>query len=117
MRRRIAPVCVVAALLAGTMAWAGHELPIYPSYYPHEIDITTVPPEQALALLEQSQIQAYIGTDPLQGAAPPDSVGDVTSLVSFLVVEINPHSPLVRNGQNECGVAAAVINGLAEHRG
>ena len=44
MNRRIAGLALVAAACAGTMAWAGHELPIYPSYYPHEIDIRTVPP-------------------------------------------------------------------------
>jgi hypothetical protein len=94
------------------MAWAGHELPIYPSYYPHEIDITTVAPERALALLETSKIQAYIGSDPLLGGALPASVGTVESLGSFVVVEINPASP-----RDACAATAAVIGDLAKRGG
>lgn len=108
MRRRIALACSLAALLAATMAWAGHELPIYPSYYPHEIDITTVDPERALALLEASKIQAYIGSDPQLGGALPESVSTVESLGSFVVVEINPAPP-----RDACAVTATVIGDLA----
>jgi hypothetical protein len=59
MSLRIATAALVAASFGGAMAWAGHELPIYPSFYPHEIYIQTVAPERALALLEASKIQAY----------------------------------------------------------
>ena len=38
------PACAAAAV---TVAWGGHELPIYPSFYPHEIEIKTLAPEQA----------------------------------------------------------------------
>ena len=47
---RIVATAVVAASFGAAMAWAGHELPIYPSFYPHEIEIQTVAPERALAL-------------------------------------------------------------------
>jgi hypothetical protein len=113
--RWIAVAALPAALTIGMMAWAGHELPIYPSYYPHEIDITTVPPEQALSQIERGQIQAYIGSDPLLDTALPASVSAVESLGSFVIVEVNPDSPHVRNGQGTCVVAAAVIRNLVEH--
>ena len=110
MSRHIAAATLVTASLVGTIAWAGHELPIYPSFYPHEIDITTVAPEQALPLLERGKIQAYIGTDPQPGSALPGSVGTVEALGSFVVVEVNPASP-----RDACAIAASVIGELAEH--
>ncbi len=45
MRNRIGALLVVGAAAAlVTVAWSGHELPIYPSFYPHEIEIRTLPP-------------------------------------------------------------------------
>jgi hypothetical protein len=111
MSRRIAAASLVAASFAGTMAWAGHELPIYPSFYPHEIDIATVTPERAVALIEQGQIQAYIGAAP-PPTTLPDSVGAVELLGSFIVVAVNPGSP-----RDACAVTAAVIDELAGHGG
>src|SRR5271167_412836 len=105
MIRRVA-AALVAASFAGTMAWAGHELPIYPSYYPHEIDIATVAPEQALDLIEHGQIQAYVGAAPAP-ATLPGSVGAVEMLGSYIVVTVNPASPL-----DPCAVTAAAIEEL-----
>ena len=93
------------------MAWAGHELPIYPSYYPHEIDIAPLAPEQALDLIEHGQIQAYVGAVP-PPASPPDSVSAVESLGSLIVVAVNPDLP-----RDPCAVTAAVIDELAAHGG
>jgi len=93
------------------MAWAGHELPIYPSYYPHEIDIATVAPEQALDLIEHGQIQAYVGAVP-PPASPPASVSAVESLGSLIVVAVNPASP-----RDPCAVTAAAIEELAGRGG
>ena len=55
-------VLLCASAVVVTVAWAGHELPIYPSFYPHEIDIQTLSPEQA----------AYIGV-PVEGPFKPDT--------------------------------------------
>jgi hypothetical protein len=111
MTRRMAAAALVAASFAVTLAWAGHELPIYPSYYPHEIDIATVAPERALDLIARGQIQAYVGA-----ARPPptlpNSVGAVETLGSFIVVAVDPASP-----RDPCAVAAAAIEELARHNG
>jgi len=107
MLRRIAAIAFAAAAFAGTIAWAGHELPIYPSYYPHEIDIQAVPPERALEAIERGQIQAYIGAAP-PPAALPASVGTVESLGSFIVVTVKSGSP-----GDPCAVTAAAIEELA----
>jgi hypothetical protein len=93
------------------MAWAGHELPIYPSYYPHEIDIRTVAPEQALDLIERGQIQAYIGTVPAPPVLP-GSIGAVESLGSFVVVAVNPAT-----SRDPCAITAAAIDKLARRNG
>ena len=111
MTRQIAAAAVIAVSLAGTLAWAGHELPIYPSYYPHEIDIQTVAPERALEMIERSQIQAYVGAVPTP-ATLPDSMGAVESLGSYIVVTVNPDSP-----GEPCAVTAAAIDELIRHGG
>ena len=111
MKRRIVAIASAAATFAGTMAWAGHELPIYPSYYPHEVNIHTVPPELALEVIEQGQIQAYVGAVP-PPAALPASVGAVESLGSFIVVTVKPGSP-----GDPCAVTAAAIEELARRGG
>jgi hypothetical protein len=109
--RRIVAAAVIAVSLVGTLAWAGHELPVYPSYYPHEIDIRTVAPESALDLIERSQIQAYVGAVPPQTALP-DSVGAVESLGSYIVITVD------RDSQGDpCAATAAAIDELSRNRG
>src|SRR5262249_55555460 len=91
MNKRIAATVMVAASFIGSLAWAGHELPIYPSFYPHEIDIQVIPRERAIDLIAHGQILAYAGN-----AEPPsalsDSVGVVESLGSYIVVSVNRDS-------------------------
>src|SRR5215469_11867194 len=75
---------VFAALLAvaaaATVARGGHELPVYPSYYPHEIEIRIATPEQAAGLLLQGGMQAYIGGEPRFPEPLPDWMRTVQSL-------------------------------------
>ena len=111
LHKRIVAAVIVAASLTAGMAWAGHELPIYPSFYPHEIDIQTVPPEHALDLIQQNQIQAYLGAVPPQTALP-GSVGAVESLGSYTVVTVDPDSP-----GDPCAATAAAIAELIRHGG
>lgn len=48
---------VLAALLVTVgVARGGHELPVYPSYYPHEIAIETMPPVRGAELLRDAKI-------------------------------------------------------------
>ena len=54
----------VAAAIVFALAKAGHEFPVYPSYYPHEIRIETMAPDRAAGLLASGKIQAYIGPEP-----------------------------------------------------
>jgi hypothetical protein len=104
-------VLVAADLLLGS-ARGGHEFPIYPGYYPHEITIQSIAPERAFELLGQSRIQAYVG----QAIAPrtlPESIGVAESLGSYVVIRVNPASLLARDDAGACSVAWAVAREIA----
>jgi hypothetical protein len=117
MNRRTAFIILVAAFSIATAARSGHELPVYPSYYPHEIELATVAPERAAALLLDGKIQAFIGGTPRFPGLPPDSIASVESLGSFLVVRVNPSSPLAGERSAVCTITDAVVRDLAGKSG
>jgi hypothetical protein len=104
---------VLAALLVTLgVARGGHELPVYPSYYPHEIAIDAMPPERAADLLGDAKIQAYLGTEPRFPGAVSASLRAVESLGSFVIVRTNPE----RSAQDEraaCAVVEAIVRDMA----
>lgn len=96
-------------------ARAGHEAPLYPSYYPQEIRIERVDPAAAARLLPAGKIHAYIGQTPAFAGPAPQSVRFVESLGSFLVVRLNPDSAVAKDGRSACAAAAAVVKTLGEN--
>jgi hypothetical protein len=104
---------IVAALFVSLgVAWGGHELPVYPSYYPHEIAIETMPPDRGAELLRDAKVQAYLGAEPRFPGAVPPSIRAVESLASFVIVRINPE----RSAQDEraaCAVVEAIVRDMA----
>src|SRR6185503_16030585 len=102
--RRVACV-LLPVLFVAPAAQSGHELPIYPSYYSHEIEIATVAPDRAAALLRDGKVHAYVGTSLRFAAAPPDTIQSVESLGSLVTVRVNPSSP---HGSEEVSACAAV---------
>lgn len=107
-------VTVLGAVMAVVgSAEAGHELPVYPSYYPQEIRIEPVDPAAAGRALAEGRIQAYVGaiTDPPAGAE--ESLDFVESLGSYLVVHVNPDSPLAADASARCTLAAEAVSALA----
>ena len=117
MNRRTAFIILMAALFIVTAARSGHELPVYPSYYPYEIELTTVTPERAAGLLPEGKIQAYVGSAPRFPGLPPDSIASVESLGSFVLVRVNPSSPLARERGAACMIADIVVRDLAGEGG
>jgi hypothetical protein len=104
---------VLPALLATLgIARGGHELPVYPSYYPHEIAIETMSPERAADLLRDAKLHAYLGAEPLFPDAPPPSVRAVESLGSYLVVRLNPDR-LFQDERSACAVVEAILRDMA----
>ena len=117
MRRKDMPHAVAVLLMAVLVvtlppikAYAGHELPYYPSYYPQEIRIEAVDPGSAAALLQKSVIQAYIGPDPFPGGKIPDGVGAAASFGSYLVLTFNPASAAVPDQERRCTAAAQILS-------
>ncbi len=90
MKTRAAFIVLIMAATLATVARSGHEQPVYPSYYPHEIEISALDPAQAAALLATGKLHAFVGQPPSFAGSPPDSVRAVESLGSFLVVRANP---------------------------
>jgi hypothetical protein len=106
-------VLVLAALLAALgVARGGHELPVYPSYYPHEIAIETMPSEHAADLLRDAKLQAYLGAEPRFPGAVPASIRAVESLGSFVIVRINPER-MAKDGRSACAVVEAIVRDMA----
>jgi hypothetical protein len=104
---------VLAALLATlSVARGGHEVPVYPSYYPHEIAIETMPPERAADLLGDAKLHAYLSPRTPFPDAVPSSVRAVESLGSFVIVRINPEH-MVKDERSACAVVEAILRDMA----
>src|SRR5260370_35014686 len=114
MKGRSAYVVLLVAMVIVTVAKGGHELAIYPSYYPHEITIVTIGPQRAADLLREKKIQAYVGSGPRFTSALPDFIRTIDSLGSFGTVRLNPQSALIWKRQSASGVEPAVVSEMAE---
>jgi hypothetical protein len=114
--RKIKPLrmlLVLAASLATlSVARGGHELPVYPSYYPHEIAIETMPPERAADLLRDAKLHAYLGAELAYPDALPPSAHAVEPLGSFVVVRINPDR-MVQDERSACAAVEAIVRDMA----
>jgi hypothetical protein len=108
---------LAAAAVIASVARAGHELPVYPSYYPHEIAIETMTPERAADLLRENKLHAYLGPHPPFPGGMPASIRTVESLGSFIVVRLNPASAAARDASSACAMIAAVVRGMAGNGG
>jgi hypothetical protein len=113
MKWRRPVLVLLMAAAAASVARSGHELPVYPSYYPHEIEIATVAPDRAAALLVDGKLHAYVGSAPRFGAAPPETIQSVESLGSYIIARINPASPRARDESSTCAAIGAAARDIA----
>jgi hypothetical protein len=113
--KRIGALVLLAAA-AATVAWGGHELPVYPSYYPHEIEIRTLAPERAADALRDGKIQAYVGSGLRLAGAPPADLRAIESLGAFVTVRVNPDSALAQDEASACAAVRAVVGQLAQRQ-
>jgi hypothetical protein len=104
--RALAILLILVVGAVATPAEGGHELPIYPSFYPAEIEVTTVDPPAAARLLPKGGIHAYVGAEPAFAAPPPSSVGSVASLGGFVTVSVDPP---------DCRSLRQALRGIADH--
>lgn len=113
MNLRRAAIVTVFLLAAPTMTRSGHELPVYPSYYPHEIEFRTISPDEAAALLRDAKLHAYIGAAPHFVGGVPEHVQAVDSIGSYIVVQVNPSSPRGVDDKSTCALASTVLRAIA----
>jgi len=106
-------IVVLSGILILRPARAGHEFPIYPSYYPQEIRIESIDPGAAPRLLLDGSIHAYVGDIPEPGASKPESISFVESLGSYLRVVVNPAKARKRS----CAIVRSVAHALAREAG
>jgi hypothetical protein len=111
IRRAIAAIVTAAAVV--TAAQGGHELPVYPSYYPHEIEIATVAPDRAADLLRTGKMHAYLGAVPDFAGTVPETVGAVESLGSLVTARVNPASPHARDAAAACAAVRSAARRIA----
>jgi hypothetical protein len=112
-RRGRVVIAVAATLAAATVARGGHELSVYPSYYPHEITISTVAPDRAAELLRDGKIQAYVGRAPIFVGAVPGSIGAAELLGSLVIVRVNPLSLHAKDDASACAAVRAAARAIA----
>jgi hypothetical protein len=111
MTPRNALLTVVVLVATIGLARGGHEVPVYPSYYPHEITVETMPPERAAQLLGDAKLHAYLGLEPRFPGAPPKSVRAIESLGDFVIVRINPEHAAPEE-RASCDIVEAVVRDM-----
>ena len=92
MKRCVTLGFLLSALTVTGAVRGGHELPVYPSDYPHEIEMRTIAPEAAESLLRQSKIHAYLGNELNLSGSAPDMIAAVELLGS---PGDDPHQPTI----------------------
>jgi hypothetical protein len=114
VRRAIA----AAVLFVTSVARSGHEQPVYPSYYPHEIEIAALAPERASELMRAGKLHAYVGRAPASSvvAEPAGTIGSVESLGTLVVILHNANSPRARDEGSACAAAGAIVRDMAARR-
>jgi hypothetical protein len=105
-------LAIGTVLLTAAAAWAGHELPIYPSFYPHEIEIRTIAPGAAAIALRDGKLHAYVGPGLTLTGALPDPIGVIESLGAFFIVRINSQSGVAKD--HACAAAGTVVRALGQ---
>lgn len=117
MNARRALIIATITLALAPVARSGHELPVYPSYYPHEIEIAAMAPQRAAELMRAGKLHAFVGAAPDFTGMPTDAMGSVPSLGSFVVVRLNPASPLAGDEASACAAAGTIVRDMAARAG
>jgi hypothetical protein len=113
MNVRRALALTLAVALVASVARSGHELPVYPSYYPHEIEIATLTAQQAAERLPAGKLHAYVGGSPPLASPPAGTIGAVESLGAFVIVRLNPDSSLAKDDTSACAALPAIMRDMA----
>jgi hypothetical protein len=102
--RALALVLAVAVLAAP--AEGGHELPIYPSFYPSEIVVDTTDPGAAARRLGAGEMHAYVGAEPDFAGPPGKHLATIATLGALVLVSVDPP---------DCPALASALRDFADH--
>ncbi len=105
-------LAAIALAGSGALALAGHEVTFYPSYYPQEISIDSVPPDAALVHLGDGTLHAYLGEAPEDETSLPGTVKALESLGSFVVVQVNATSTAMASEGERCAAVREIADAL-----
>ena len=98
----------LALLLLVPLAWAGHELTFYPSFYPQEVTVRWVDPRAAGPLIVRNSLHAYGGADPFPAGAP-EKVRYVESLRGWVVLTFKRPTG---DAEVRCAAGTALVRAL-----
>src|SRR2546422_3842818 len=115
--RLLAVLVFVAVAWTSGGAWAGHEIPFYPSFYAHEIKIEVMEPAAAARLLQKKSLHAYVGADPFAGGVVPSHVAYAESLKSYVVLTFGRSSGTLADAGARCAAAARALKTLSTAKG
>jgi hypothetical protein len=107
-------ILVALAVSVGPAARGGHELPVYPSYYPHEIAIAVVGAKPAASGLHDGSIHAFIGEMGEFAPGPGEPVGSIASLGAWVLIKTNPASPLAGDEAGACRLAGTLFAAMRQ---
>lgn len=103
----------ITLFAAPAVIYGGHEMPVYPSYYPQEIRVETVEPQAAAQLLLDAKIHAYVSDEKVFEKPIPDSIGYVDSLGAYLVLILNRSSILMNDRRTACDLRDGMLQSLS----
>src|SRR5262249_4737246 len=109
MRRQRWMATVALALSIVGVAWAGHEITFYPSFYPQEITVRTAAPGVAAELLKKNALQAYVGANPFTTTPAPSQIVEVESLGPAVVLTFNRASARASDAAARAAAAASLV--------
>jgi hypothetical protein len=113
MQRLTSLLFLITLFAASAVIYGGHEMPVYPSYYPQEIRIETVEPQAAAQLLPAAKIHAYVGDGRVFEKPISESIGYVDSLGAYLVLILNRASVPMKDRRTACELRDDMLQSLS----
>lgn len=113
MQRLVSLLFLITLFAASAVIYGGHEMPVYPSFYPQEIRIETVEPQAAAQLLPDAKIHAYVSDERVFAKPMPKSIGYVDSLGAYLVLILNRSSVPMKDRSTACATRDDILKSLS----
>ncbi|MBR0784825.1 hypothetical protein [Bradyrhizobium iriomotense] len=104
-----------AVIVASPSARADHEVSYFPSFYPHEIRIEPLDPEEAARefVNKTDPLHVYLGTAPHFASNIPGHLKSVDSLKSLITISVNPQSSQLQGREARCHAIEQAAAALA----